>query len=110
MTFLDNQSQQNSLFFFGIPRVFGETLEVCEKSTRDIIRHDMNVNETMLIVFSASAASAVFVRFQSYRQKEEVLRQTRGLKATSSPVYIREVLYEPVKACTSGTVDEIHEG
>ena len=44
----DKKSQRNSLRFFGILCVFGETWGICEKEVTDRIRTDMKINETML--------------------------------------------------------------
>ena len=46
---LDTQSRRNYLLFFGIPRVFGETWDLCEAKVREIICRDMKVRQSAQI-------------------------------------------------------------
>ena len=46
---LDTQSSWNNLLLFGIPRVFGETWDLCEATVREIIGWDMKVHQPVQI-------------------------------------------------------------
>ena len=86
---LDTQSRRNNLLFFGIPRVFGETWDLCEAKVREIICRDMKVRQPVQID-RARVDSAILVQFQSFKQREDVLSHSRELRATESPIYVRE--------------------
>ena len=53
---------ENSLFF-GIPCALGETWGICKKKMKDIMKHDMKINETMLIGSVQRISAVVLVRF-----------------------------------------------
>ena len=99
---LDNQSRQNSLLLFGIPRTFGETPDSREAKVKEIIRRDMKVREPVSVEQTVRVGSAILVRFQSFKQRQQVLSHTKELRATESPVYVREDFTESVRRKRSG--------
>lgn len=100
--YLETQTRRNSLLFFGIPRVFGESWDSCEAKVREIIRHDMRIRETVLIERAQRVGSAILVQFQSFKQRQEVLSHSRELRAVDSPVYVREDFSETVRRKRAG--------
>ena len=99
---LDTQSRRNNLLFFGIPRVFGETWDLCEAKVREIIGQDMKVRQPVQIDRAQRVGSAILVQFQSFKQREDVLSHSRELRATESPIYVREDFSEAVRRKRSG--------
>ena len=101
---LDTQSRRNNLLFFGIPRVFGETWDLCEAKVREIICRDMKVRQPVQIDRAQRPGSAILVQFQSFKQREDVLSHSRELRATESPIYVREDFSEAVRRKRSGLI------
>ena len=70
---LDTQSRRNKpSFLFGIPLVFGETWDLCDAKMREIICRDMKC-QPVHIDRAQRVGSAILVRFQFFKQREEVL-------------------------------------
>ena len=99
---MDNQNRRNNLIFWGIPKVFGETKDHCEKRVREIIRRDMKMSENIVIDSVQRIGSAVLVRLQSFGQRMEILRHGRELKQINSPVSVREDLTETTRRKRKG--------
>ena len=96
---LYTQSRRNNLLFFGIPRVFGETWDLCEAKVGEIICRDMKARQPVQID-RARVGSAVFVQFQSFKHRE-VLSDSRELRVTHL-IYVREDFPEAVRRKRSG--------
>ena len=62
----------------------------------------MKMRQPVLIDRAQRVDSAVLVQFQSFKQREEVLSHSRELRATESPIYVREDFSEAVRRKCSG--------
>ena len=60
------------------------------------------MRQPVLIDRAQRVDSAVLVQFQSFKQREEVLSHSRELRATESPIYVREDFSEAVRRKGSG--------
>ena len=97
---MDTQSRRNNLLFFGIPRVFGETWDLCEAKVGEIICRDMKVRQPVQVDRAQGVGSAILVQFQSFKQRE-VLSDSSELRVTH-PIYVREDVSEAVRRKRSG--------
>ena len=75
---------------------------MCEAKVREIICRDMKVRQPVLIDRAQRVGSAILVQFQSFKQREDVLSHSRELRATESPIYVREDFSEAVRRKRSG--------
>lgn len=85
----DNQSRRNNLLFFGMGPGTGAEHYGCETKVRDFIKHELQISDMILIDQARRVGHAILVRFQSYKQRAEVLWRAKSRKKKSS-VYVRE--------------------
>ena len=83
---LENHSQWNNLFFFGIEERRNQSRIDCERTLKDIIYNEMGVRTEVVLERAHRVGAAIIGKFLSYKDKMEVLSHGKFLKGSTISV------------------------
>lgn len=93
LDYLENQSRRNNIVIHGIPETPSESWADTEEKTQDLLRSKFGFTEEPLIerahrigAKKASQQRPVVVKFNSFKDREIVLRNAKNLKGTTISV------------------------